>query len=283
MKPLSQYFSIFAAFFTLSTPSFANESPPDPSFIGAKWFFLGDSQTIGRAKQEHTKSHAIAFYRIWEATFGENVTQTVNGVSGRTMKQTRTYFIDNAKKNSSWVHFQESGNQLSDNGSQNTAKKFVNQFESLVRAINKLSPNAKISTETAYSFEAEKMKGRDWKKYNIALYKSVVKLRSEGITVYVANVDNNIKNLVTAKRKELGVDGGQQAVWGGPSNELKRHFTGLGNFMIALSIYEALGFDLDKLNFRLIPGNEVSQADIELCLAVIERHRSIHTKRRTYR
>ena len=282
MKLLSRYFSILVAFFTLSTPSFANESSPDPSLMGSKWFFLGDSQTIGRAKQKHTKSHATTFYRIWDATFKGHATQTVNGVSGRTMNQTRNYFIENAKKNDSWVHFQESGNQLSDNGSQNTVKKFVNQFESLVRAINKLSPNAKISTETAYSFEAERMKGRDWKKYNTALYKSAVKLRSEGITVFVANVDNNIKNLIIAKRKELGVDGGQQAVWGGPSNEIKRHYTGLGNLMVALSIYEAWGFDLDKLNFSLIPKDEVSLADIELCLTVIQQHRSTHTKRRTH-
>ena len=270
MTLFRNFLSVLLTFFAFSTQGFSSGTAQEQQSIGLNWSFLGDSQTAGRAKSENTKSHAVAFKRIWVGTFDSEISPAINGVSGRTMNQTREYYLGNASQDSSWIHFQESGNQLSDNGSQDTPEKFSVHFEGLVRAIAEYSPNAIISTETAYSFEAERIKGRNWRRYNAALHKSVLKLKSEGITVYIANVDNNIKKLVAAKKKQLGKKAGQQAVWGGHNNEIKRHYTGLGNLMVALSIYYALAYNLDTLDFKLIPNEEVSQEDIALCREIIE-------------
>ena len=266
---------VIVLLFSSSLLAKEQEQMQEPDWLGLNWMFFGDSQTDGRAMQAHTKSHALAVRYIWEATFGSSVDQTINGRSGRTLEGTRAAYKKAASKEKvTWVHFQESGNQLSGGGSQNTPEKFAFQFERMVRSIAKLSPKAVISTETAYSFEAENKRGRDWDEYNKVLVNVVKKLRAEGIRVYVAQVDRNIRALVKAKRSRLGKDAGQQAVWGGEGNKLRRHYTGLGNLMVALSIYDALGISLKSLSFESIPDHEVSPEDRALCLELLSKNSS---------
>ena len=177
------------------------------------------------------------------------------------------YLSTSSRSSASWVHFQESGCQRDD---EDTVTEFLTAFEAFVRAIALATPDAVITTETAYSFEAEHLACRDWTNYNIQMRARIASLASDGITVYLAEVDRNIKDLVTSKRVQLGTDPGQQAVWGdAPGADIGRHYTGLGNLMIALSIYDALGYDVDLLDMSLIPGNEVSSADKQLCLDII--------------
>ena len=97
----------------------------------------------------------------------------------------------------------------------------------------------------------------------------IAQLASEGIAIHLAEVDRNIKELVARKRAQLGTTAGQQAVWGDTNNSIGRHYTGLGNLMVALSIYKALGFDVNALDLSGIPDSQVGASDKQLCLDII--------------
>lgn len=235
--------------------------------IGNLWMFFGDSQTDGRSNEPSAKSHVTAFTNIWNQTFTVSESPFVNGVSGRILEATRDYYLSRIDRNlATLVHFQESGSQKT---SQDTAQKFVQIFESMVRSIVSDSPNAIISTETAYSFEAESEPNRDWTQYNIQMISKISELQAEGIAVYLAQVDRNIKELVIRKRAELGTKDGQEVVWGDTDNVIGRHYTGLGNLMVALSIYDSLGYDVNLLDLSVIPENEISSHDKQLCIEII--------------
>jgi hypothetical protein len=62
---------------------------------------------------------------------------------------------------------------------------------------------------------------------------------------------------------------GQEAVWGDIDNSIGRHYTGLGNLMVALSIYDSLGYDIHSLDLSGIPNSEISSADKQLCVNII--------------
>ena len=160
-------------------------------------FFLGDSQTVGRAKEQTTRSSVSALSAIWPLVADIKLNIKSNGESGRTLAGTHQAYMAisaDERQNLDWVHFQESGNQLSGGGTQNTPKKFARELKKFILNIRKNSPNAIISTETAYSFEAENMKGRDWTQYNESLNKTLNELKKQDIIVYVAQVDANIKH-----------------------------------------------------------------------------------------
>ena len=235
--------------------------------LGKAWMFFGDSQTAGRANEPDAVSHAIAFRNIWLATYGESVSPHIDGIGGRTLPQTyQSYRATPTRTTASWVHFQESGCQFSD---EDTLGEFLAAFESFVRDIVATTPNAVISTETAYSFEAENEPCRDWTNYNTEMRAKIAQLASEGIAIHLAEVDRNIKELVARKRAQLGTTAGQQAVWGDTNNSIGRHYTGLGNLMVALSIYKALGFDVNALDLSGIPDSQVGASDKQLCLDII--------------
>ena len=239
-----------------------------PIAPGTSWLFLGDSQTAGRTVNEPAAhSHGIAFQNIWNQTFISEQPDSVrtSGVGGRVLQKTHEKYLDMNFGTETWVHFQESGLQ---NSTQDTIVEYINEFEAMVRSIAQESPSAIISTETAYSFE-EIVAERNWTDHNIAMRQSITGLANEGITVYLSEVDRNIKELISRKRAELGEKLGQEAVWGDTNNTIGRHYTGLGNVMIALSIYDALGYDLSILDFSLIPEQQVSNADILLCIDII--------------
>ncbi len=190
------------------------------SKLGTQWIALGDSETAGRATGSVT-SPMIAFEAIYNATgsLGASPTVSINGVGGRPLRQTAYAYHGGtndqctastgdddtstglaSREGATWVHFQESGDQ--DHCGERTRKEFGDTFEALVRRIHTDSPNAVISTETAYSFEREATNYRDWTTYNDELKARVGKLAADGIVVRVADVDANVKRLVS----QLGFD-----------------------------------------------------------------------------
>ncbi len=235
--------------------------------LGRVWQFFGDSETEGRANEVSARSHVLAFTSIWDRTFFDSVSTYSNGVGGRTLPETYISYRGYSQRDqATWVHFQESGYQGSD---EDTLEEFLDTFESMVRDISATTPNAVISAETAHSFEAESEPFRDWTQYNSEMKNKISVLASEGITVFLAEVDRNIKELVASKRDELGFDAGQQSVWGDSNNSIGRHYTGLGNVMLALSIYASLGYDIYSLDLSAILEEEVSSADKQLCVEIV--------------
>ena len=243
-------------------------TPASPTVeLGRNWIFLGDSETAGRANEVVTKSQVDAFKSIGDKTFSTPPTVYVNGISGRKLQATFDHYLSIAYRgNATLVHFQESGSQDS---TQDTPEKFVAVFEQMVRSIVADSPFAVISVETAYSFEVEPTTNRYWLHHNVLMRKKVAELKAEGITVHIAEVDRNIQELIDQKQIELGSDAGQQAVWGDTDNSIGRHYTGLGNLMVALSIYDALGYDVNQLDLTGIPSSEISASDKQLCMSII--------------
>ena len=241
---------------------------PDPTLeLGNNWIFLGDSETVGRANEIATKSQVDAFENIWNQTFSTPPTVYVDGIGGRKLQGTFDEYGSIINRgNATLVHFQESGSQDS---TQDTPEKFTAVFEEMVRAIVADSPFAVISVETAYSFEVESSTNRYWLHHNALMREKVAELKAEGINVYIAEVDRNIQELINQKRIDLGTDAGQQIVWGDTNNSIARHYTGLGNLMVALSIYDALGYDVNQLDLTGIPSSEISASDKQLCINII--------------
>ncbi len=232
--------------------SFSVASTTPPAQLGDYWLFYGDSQTGGRADEVYTKSHATAFEAIWSSAIGAVPRTHVNGVGGASLYATSVRYGNRYDRDvATFVHFQESGTQAREG--QYTATEFAQTFEDFVRRIVAESPNAVISTETAFSFLADER----WVPYNDAMRLKIDLLAQEGITVYVAEVDRNIKELIaqTSFYAVALVDG--------------THYTGLGNFMIAVSIYDALGFDVTTLDLSGVPDDEVSLINKQLVIDIV--------------
>lgn len=235
-------------------------------------FFLGDSQTSGRAKEKTTHSSVSALATIWPSVSDKKLNLKSNGESGRTLAGTHQAYMSLSREEQQsldWVHFQESGNQLSGGGTQNTPQKFAGELKNFILNIKQHSPKATISTETAYSFEAEAIKGRDWTKYNEILNQTIEELRKQNIYVYVAQVDANIKSLVFNMQRISDRKRGQEAVWGDQDNIIKRHYTGLGNTMVGLSILKAIGLDTNAIKLSNIPVSEITPTKKDLLLKVL--------------
>lgn len=221
--------------------------------LGLNWIHVGDSQTAGRASGT-VLSPGTAFKAIWQATFGTAPSLWAKGISGQPLSATReTYGGYTGRTSATWVHFQESGDQ--NESGQRTAEEFGATFEAMVRSVKAGSPGAVISTETAYSFQRESQAYRNWGPYNTVLRAKVDAFAKEGIRIPVAEVERNIKDLVA----ELGFstvilpDGG--------------HYSGVGNLMVALSYFDALGYDPGKLDLSAI--TEVEAAHKAACLNII--------------
>ncbi|MBT4792611.1 MAG: SGNH/GDSL hydrolase family protein [Halobacteriovoraceae bacterium] len=218
--------------------------------LGQNWMFLGDSQTAGRANQNPSVgSHAIAFETLYAS---DQINARVLGVGGRHLAGHQTaYDQASSLAGLTWVHFQESGNQ--NKADQRTVTEYITTFENFVRGIHAKSPSAIISTETAFSFGREEQSYRNWDTYNIALKEKIVELASDGIIVYLSSVDEMIK-LADAEFSP-------ENIWFQSGQENAYHYTGLGNFIVALSLYQALGFNLTELDLDLIPTTDISSND----------------------
>lgn len=224
--------------------------------LGGDWLHVGDSQTAGRAEGS-VLSPGIAFKTLWTSSFGQTPALWAKGISGQPLSATNTTYSGRTEKTSAtWVHFQESGDQ--NEAGQRTATEFGATFLAMVRAVRAGSPSAVISTETAYSFQRESQQFRNWTEYNTELRAKVAELKEEGIRVIVAETDRNIKDLVA----KLGFatvilpDGG--------------HYSGVGNLLVALSYFDALGYDVSKLNLSGV--TEVTAAHKAECLAIIAKY-----------
>lgn len=224
--------------------------------VGSDWMHVGDSQTGGRAHGA-VLSPGTAFKTIFTSSFGRSPTLWAKGISGQPLSATLAMFNGRAEKTSAtWVHFQESGNQ--NEAGQRTPAEFGETFLAMGRAVKAGSPKAVISTETAYSFRREALPYRDWTGYNTVLRAMVARLQSEGIRIVIAEVDRNIKELVRRVGFSTAIlpDGG--------------HYSGVGNLLVALSYFDALGYDVAKLNLGGII--EVPDDQKSICLEIIAGH-----------
>ncbi len=233
-----------------------DDSDDTPQALPDNWYFFGDSETAGTAvaaEQPTARSPAITFENIWGGTTPQ---LTVDGESGGVglQRTTERYELGSNYHSDDWVHFQESGNQ--DKDGQRTVDDYIATFDAFVRKILVNSPDAIISTETAYSFEREAIAWRDWTAYNAALRQKVTELQAENINIYLADIDDDMKELVSQLSFDVVItdDGG--------------HYRGVGNLLIALAIYKELGYDIEGLDLSVIP--DVSDAHKTLCIQILE-------------
>lgn len=229
--------------------------------LGRQWMFLGDSQTGGRASGE-VASPVTAFRAIWDRSFPAEADADahINGESGRILSATASHYAGRSDRGTrTWLHFQESGGQAG--SGQNTAAEFGAAWEAFVRRIKQDSPRALISTETAFSFGREGEAGRNWDPYNVVLRQRLAALAKDGIQVRLAEVDRNIK--------ALGAAVGARQVWFQADESNRYHYKGLGNLMVALSLFAALGCDVQSLDLSGI--TSISAADKARCVEIIGR------------
>lgn len=242
------------------------------------WMIAGDSQTEGRVPGDGTSDNpGTAFRHIYNENFGTNITSFTNlGLGGSSLAETNErYTASGSRTNRTWVHFQESGAQDGDGGSQNTAAKFKAIFKAFAIEIFTTTPGAVISTETPFSFgrEGEGEGVRNWNlSYEIALREAIRELLIEyGIVVHLAEVRRNIEALQAYN--EGGIDlTGTDVVWydnAGGNSSLWAHYTALGNFMVALSMMVGLG--IDPRNFTFTSITDVTANEKIACLAIINR------------
>lgn len=217
---------LFICVLFISTPAYSAVD------VGDDWGFYGDSQTDDEAADSPRWITMIA---------PDSVSSYWNGgLSASAL----TYGIDRYEAYTdngdlTWVHFQESGNQ--NYTSQNTASAFGDTFDDAVESIETNSPNAIISYETAFSFGREAESYRDWTTYNTELRDRIDDFEAAGTTVILVETDANIKALQT----EIS-DAGE--VWCQSDEGCAYHYKDLGNLMVALSVWSALGYtesDLD--------------------------------------
>ncbi len=241
---------IFTLLLLSSLPLYAAEN------VGTAWGFWGDSQTFGVAPTGSCKSSPEAIWNVWDGS----PTTYKQGIGGRILTTTGTaYDSYSSKSGLTWVHFQDSGGQ--DNGDQsiNTATKFGNEFDIAMKNIAADSPNAVISYETAFSFGREAKSDRDWDSYNTELLSRVKDLETnEGITVIIADVNKYIKLLQAEKTPG--------DVWYQDGHQYKFHYTALGNFMVALTVWDALGYDVSTMDLSGV--TDVTANDKNTCIAL---------------
>lgn len=222
-----------------------------PQYFGA----YGDSQTAGRETEVTAKNHWTCFKIMWEATFGaftyvdEN---TNNGVSGRSLANTLTHLLGRSFAGTPWIHVQESGDQSS--AGQATASAFGTTFYDGMVDIATQWPGCFISYETAYSFsDARKAEPyRNWDTYNTELRAQIANLAGAGITVHLVESEQWILSLVA----ELGYD----TVCFPDNHNDAYHYQGIGNFMIALAMFHAFGYDVSTLDHSGININSTHKA-----------------------
>lgn len=254
---------------------FRSASPPpeepDPADIGTAWIIAGDSQTEGRAPAGTSQNPGTAFRHIWNENVNEgaDITSFTNlGLGGSALSGTNDRYMNSgARTNATWVHTQESGNQDSLDDSQITASAFKATFKSHIQDVATESPNAVISYETPFSFGRQGESGRNWDTdYETALREAVSELLSESsITVILAEVRRDIELLEVWTNGSITITPAD--VWYQEGDDNWAHYTPLGNFMVALSMLVALGYDPTGYTFTSI--TDVTADQKTACLAVI--------------
>lgn len=237
----------------------APEFPSEPIALPSRWVFLGDSQTAGRATESPSaESPIVAFRNIWDenALTPSSPTQTTNGVSGRLLSETVAFYESVSIVSTPWVHTQESGGQ---DAPQNTASAFGDIFQDYIELIYSEWPSAIVSYETAFSFGREAESGRNWDPYNEELRDRVAILEDAGHTVIIVDTDKYIKLLQEALTPA--------DVWYQSGDANAYHYTGLGNFMIAMLMLRRLGYDVSALTHATI--DDVDSSDKAVAVALL--------------
>lgn len=236
--------------------------PTTPVTLPNHWFFYGDSQTSGRARNYPSAlSHHLAFKNIWDASgFTAPTTYRSDGQSGMDIVDMLGWFNADTFAGTPWIHAQDSGQQGVDI---NTPEKFGDAFEAFFRAVYARYPQAIMSYESAYSFGDARAAtvDRDWestqhwayygyasqgvaKSYNQVLYERVQVLRDDGIYVYPIYTCEYIN--------ELEARIGYAAL---ESDTDPFHYDGVGNLLVALAMYKGLGYNINTLNLSTITVN----------------------------
>lgn len=244
---------------------------PPPLLVGVKWRFVGDSQTGGR-DTGIWKSHVEAICTIWARKYpttaplnpyaGLDTNPYRNGASGRSLGGTRDHYLDaSARLDAEWVHVQESGGQNTGDASQVTVEAFVATYLAFWRAVHAITPNARKTYETAFSFGRESALDpdfpfRDWGTRNAALVAANALLYQEGIEVILVHTDFFIK----AVQSELGA----AALWFQSGEENEFHYRGLGNLVVACATFKALGHTLTQLDLVDFTGATYAQKQVIL-------------------
>lgn len=230
-----------------------------PISVGDSWFFFGDSETDGRADTEPTAiSQAVAFSNVWDATYGTAHTSTIFGEGGgiTLLESYENYLSTAGTESATWISIQESGQHSQPERGQETPEDFGDTFELFVRHIDANAPNAVITYETAFSFSPE-VPERNWTEFNTELRERVNLLAAEGIDVRIAEVAANVDDLIAlVGRYEVIQDD-------------DAHYTGLGNLVVALSIYSALGYDVKALDLSYISDSDVTGANKAAAVSVV--------------
>jgi hypothetical protein len=213
-------------------------------------------------------SQVQCFETIWNDTFAASVVADDNGVGGRELPSTHATYVGLSGIDTlTFINVQDSGGQ---SAAIIDPADYVAALEAFMDDVVIESPNAVLTVETAYSFEEASDSGRYWPLHNTAMRPAIATYKAAGLEVYVAEVDRNITELIVQKRAELGTTAGQEAVFGDTGMVLGNHFTGLGNLMVALSIFEGLGYDVSTLDLSGFPTGDISVADKALCVSIIQ-------------
>lgn len=268
--------------FFFTTFRLARIPPPEPppevpeQDLGTLWMIIGDSQTEGRAPAGTSQNPGTAFRHIWNENVndGADITTFTNlGQGGSTLNQSNSrYHLSSARTNRTWVHTQESGGQSGDGGSQITAAAFKAVFKDHILDIYANTPSAVISYETPFEFGRDVVSDpdypyRDWSgAYETALREAITELYNEnGITVYLAEVRRDIELLQNWTNGVITIVPAD--VWYQSGDPDWAHYTPMGNFMVALSMFVALGYNPTTFTFTSI--TDVTADQKTACVAVI--------------
>ncbi len=254
---------------------FRSSQAPQPPDLGALWAGMGDSHNYGYGS-EPCRTPFGTFCQIWQ-TMGlsgptnpytnlnrdvESAAVYQNGVSGDTLAELHTrYNAYDGRTNRTFFCFQESGSQ---GAGQTTAAEFGATWDDFIDALLANTPNCIILTETAFNFrrgpEGSDEDGRDWTDYNTELRARIV-ARTLPNQIFLCETDRDIKLLETAI--------GYTNVFWQPNESNPFHFKSVGNLMIALGYFKALGFNnLTLADLADIGTGVVSEAWQQECLDI---------------
>ncbi|MCP3922796.1 MAG: LamG domain-containing protein [Desulfobacterales bacterium] len=258
-----------------------DEKVASPVDVGLSWAFMGDSQTTGQAVDTpDVLSSAVAVDNIWKSIYpDQQATLDNRGWGSHSLYMSwkdgwhKCYNAIEPKDTLSWVHFQESGSFVrSDRDShQTTLEDYKATLDGFINDIRLGSPNAVISTETAFSY------GRtypDWTEYNAHLRAKVAELKSQNVNIILIDIDKLIKYAQSSEGF-----GDPHLLWYFPGDAVPYHYTGLGNYIIALAIYDGLGFDISNWDEALsndliskVPNDQISSAQKTKCIEIVKNY-----------
>lgn len=130
------------------------EQPVQPIVPPTRWYFLGDSQTAGRAVEASAIAPPVVFNTVWvDSGIAAPSYVYRNGGSGRSLANTYLHYQGQNIPSTPWVHIQESG-WINDTG-QETPEAYVATYETFFNDIRTEFPDALITCETSFSYRRD--------------------------------------------------------------------------------------------------------------------------------